>query len=94
MATSKSFSSTASHVMNELPTHVSFALTLPVFRRHLKHHSFLDAYPGFTTPTIKIECHAVHLTRSSLTPTISFYILGHVQMLRYLLTYVLLIPIS
>ena len=54
MATSKSFSSTASRVWNKLPTHVSSALTLPVFRRHLKHHYFLDAYPGFTAP-IKIK---------------------------------------
>jgi hypothetical protein len=30
-------------------------LTLPVFRRHLKHHLFLDAYPDFTAPTIKID---------------------------------------
>ena len=40
IATSKSFSSTASHVWNKLPTHVSSALTLPVFRRHLKHHFY------------------------------------------------------
>ena len=52
MATSKSFSSTASQVWNN---HISSALTLPVFRRHLKHHLFLDAYPGFTAPTIRIE---------------------------------------
>ena len=51
VATSKSFSSTASQVWNKLPTHVSSALTLPVFRRHLKHHYFL----GFTAPTIKIK---------------------------------------
>ena len=55
MASSKSFSSTASRVWNKLPTHVSSALTLPVFRRHLKHHFFLDAYPGFPPPTIKVE---------------------------------------
>ena len=55
MAISKSFSSTASRVWNKLPTHVSSALTLPVFRRHLKHNFFIDAYPGFTAPTIKIE---------------------------------------
>ena len=55
MATSKSFSSTASRVWNKLPTHVSSALTLPVFRSHLKQHLFIDAYPGFTAPTIRIE---------------------------------------
>ena len=55
MATSKSFSSAASHVWNKLPAYVSSALTLPVFRRRLKHHFFLDAYPGFTAPTINAE---------------------------------------
>ena len=55
MATSKSFSSTASQVWNKLPTHISSAFILPVFRRHLKPHLFLDAYPGFTAPTIKID---------------------------------------
>ena len=60
MATSKSFSSThlvsgiTSPSMFPLPSSSS-ALTLPVFRRHLKHHFFLDAYPGFTVPTIWIE---------------------------------------
>ena len=44
MAISKSFSSTASQVWNMLPVHISSALTLPVFRRHLKHHLYLDAY--------------------------------------------------
>ena len=52
MATSKSFSSTASQVWKKLPPHISSASTLPVFRRHLKHHLF----PGFTAPTIKIDC--------------------------------------
>ena len=44
-----------SHVWNKLPTRVSSALTLSVFRRHLKHHFFLDAYLGFTAPAINIE---------------------------------------
>ena len=29
-------------------------MTLPVFRNYLKHHFSLDAYPGFTAPTIRI----------------------------------------
>ena len=49
IANSKPFSSTASCVWNKLPTHVSSALTLPVFRKYLKHHFFPDAYPGFIT---------------------------------------------
>ena len=43
------------HPGNTLPTHVSSALTLPVSRMHLKHHFFLDAYPGITAPTIRID---------------------------------------
>ena len=45
----------ASHAWNKLAAHVSSASTLPVFRRRLKHHFFLDAYPGFAAPTIKSE---------------------------------------
>ena len=52
MTTSKSFSSTASQVWNKLPAHISSALTLPVFRRHLKHHLFLDAYQCSLMPTL------------------------------------------
>ena len=55
IATSKSFSFTASRVWNKLPTHVSSALTLSVFRRNLKHYFFLVAYTGVTAPTIKTE---------------------------------------
>ena len=52
LATSRSFSSTASGIWNNLPVHVSSAST--VFRRNLKHHLFLHANPGFTTTTIKV----------------------------------------
>ena len=45
MAASKSFSSVASGIWNALPNHLSSAPTLPVFRRALKHHLFLLAYP-------------------------------------------------
>ena len=41
----KSFSSVASGIWNALPNHLSSAPTLPVFRRALKHHLFLLAYP-------------------------------------------------
>ena len=63
----------SSRVWNKLPTQVSSASTPPVFRRNLEHHFLLDAYPGFTAPTIKIEStyYAVHLTLSSLAPTTS-----------------------
>ena len=45
MAASKSFSSVASGIWNALPNHLSSTSTLPVFRRALKHHLFLLAYP-------------------------------------------------
>ena len=45
MTASKSFSSVASGIWNALPNHLSSAPTLPVFRRALKHHLFLLAYP-------------------------------------------------
>ena len=45
MATSKSFSSVASNIWNSLPNHFSSIPTLPAFRRALKHHLFLLAYP-------------------------------------------------
>ena len=45
MAASKSFSSVASGIWIALPNHLSSAPTLPVFRRALKHHLFLLAYP-------------------------------------------------
>ena len=45
MAASKSFSSVASGIWNALLNHLSSVPTLPVFRRALKHHLFLLAYP-------------------------------------------------
>ena len=45
MAASKSFSSVASNIWNALPGHLSSIPTLPAFRRALKHHLFLLAYP-------------------------------------------------
>ena len=45
MAASKSFSSVASCIWNALPNHLSSIPTLPAFRRALKHHLFLLAYP-------------------------------------------------
>ena len=45
IAASKSFSSVASNIWNSLPNHLSSIPTLPAFRRALKHHLFLLAYP-------------------------------------------------
>ena len=45
MTASKSFSYVASGIWNALPNHLSSVPTLPVFRRALKHHLFLLAYP-------------------------------------------------
>ena len=42
----KSFSSVASGIWNVVPNHLSSVPTLPVFRRALKYHLFLLAYPN------------------------------------------------
>ena len=49
MATSRSFSSVAPKIWNALPGHLSSIPTLPAFRRALKHHFFLCAYPDSGT---------------------------------------------
>ena len=54
MATSKSFSSVAPSVWNSLPGHLTSIPTLPVFRRALKHHLFLLAYPNSSAKSGKI----------------------------------------
>ena len=55
MATSKSFSSAASNIWNALPNHLSSIQTLPAFRRALKHHLFLLAYPDSGAKSGKIK---------------------------------------
>ena len=55
MATSKSFSSVAPSIQNSLPNHLSSILTLPVFRRALKHHLFLLDYPNSIAKSVKIK---------------------------------------
>ena len=55
MASSKSFSSVASNLWNALPIHLSSIPTLPAFRRALKHHLFLLAYPDSSANSGKIK---------------------------------------
>ena len=54
MTKSKSFSSVASSVWNKLPGHLSSISTLPAFRKRLKHHLFLSAFPGIPSPSTGI----------------------------------------
>ena len=54
MAKSKSFSSVGSSVWNKLPGHLSSISTLPAFRKRLKHHLFLSAFPGNPSPSTGI----------------------------------------
>ena len=59
MAASRSFSSVAPKIWNALLGHLSSIPTLPAFRRALKHHFFLSAYPdsrssGGITPSERI----------------------------------------
>ena len=55
MAASKSFSSVAPSIWNSLPNHLSSIPFLPVFRRALKHHLFLLAYPNSSAKSGKIK---------------------------------------
>ena len=55
MAASKSFSSVVSNTWNALPNHLSSIPTLPVFRRALKHHLFLLAYPDSSAKSGRIK---------------------------------------
>ena len=54
MAKSKSFSSVASSVWNRLPGHLTSISTLPAFRKRLKHHLCLSAFPGNPSPSTGI----------------------------------------
>ena len=54
MTKSKSFLSVASSVWNKLPGHLSSISTLPAFRKRLKHHLFLSAFPGNLSPSTGI----------------------------------------
>ena len=56
IVTSKSLSSVASSVWNKLPGHLSSISTLPAFRKKLKHHLFLSAFPGNHPPSTGITC--------------------------------------
>ena len=64
MASLKSFSSVASSFWNKLPGLLSSVQTLPVFRKHLKHHLFLQAYHGSLPPAISAV-----LTSNIIPPT-------------------------
>ena len=62
MATSKSFSSVASCIWNARPNHLSSIPTLLAFRRALKHHLFLLAYPDSSAKSgTAWKYHATHL---------------------------------
>ena len=55
IAASKSFSSVASNIWNSLPSHLSSIPALLAFRRALKHHLFLLAYPDSSAKSGKIK---------------------------------------
>ena len=70
MATSKSFSSVASNIWNAFPNHLSSNPTLPAFRRALKHHLFLLAYPDSSAKSGKVKP-AQCITLRDTAPTIA-----------------------
>ena len=69
MAASKSFSSVASGIWNALPNHLSSVPTLPVFRRALKHHLFLLAYPDSSAKSGMIRPAQCIPLRDTVPPT-------------------------
>ena len=72
MATSRSLSSVAPKMWNSMSGHLSSIPTLPAFRRALKHHFFLCAYPdnrtsgGITLPERMTLCDTT--TPAAITP--------------------------
>ena len=68
IAASKSFSSVASNIWNSLPNHLSYIPALPAFRRALKHHLFLLAYPYSGAKSGKIKP-AQYITLRDTPPT-------------------------
>ena len=76
IATSRSFSSTASDVCDKLPVHVSSASTLPVFRRQAPFLAFIPScllwmhYTDHRSRNL-LQYHVVYLARSSPASTIS-----------------------
>ena len=66
MEASKSFSSVALGIWNALPNHLSSIPTLPVFRRALKRHLFLLAYPDINAKSGKIKPAELNSSSSSI----------------------------
>ena len=73
---SKSFSSVASNIWNALPNHLSSIPALPAFRRALKHHLFLLAYPDSSAKSGKIKP-AQCITLRDTAPTTATASLGN-----------------
>ena len=68
IASSQQFSYVASNLWIALPSHLSPIPTLPAFRRALKHHLFLLAYPDSSAKSGKIKP-AQCITLSDAAPT-------------------------
>ena len=62
------------HIWNALPNHLSSIPTLPAFRRALKHHLFLLAYPNSSAKSGKIKP-AQCITLRDTAPTTATYLL-------------------
>ena len=76
MASSKLFSSVASNIWNALPNHIPSIPALPAFRRALKHHLFLLAYPDSGAKSGKIKP-AQCIMLSDAAPTTAIAQLGN-----------------
>ena len=85
LATSRSFSSTASDVWDDLLVHVSSASTLPVFRRQTPFILSCLPWIHYTDHQSRnlLQYHVVLLTRSSPEPTISWFLHSRLGLARY-----------
>ena len=77
MAKSKSFSSAASDFWNKLPVHLSSIPALPAFRKRLKHHLFLDAFPSIA-PSSRNGTPVGNITLSDATSLINITQVGNI----------------
>ena len=71
IATSKSFTCVALNIWNVLLNHLSSIPTILAFRKALKHHLFLPAYPDSSAKSGKIKISSMYITLVDTAPTIA-----------------------
>ena len=71
------FSSAASDFWNKLPVHLSSIPALPAFRKRIKHHLFLDAFPSIA-PSSRNGTPVGNITLSDATSLINITQVGNI----------------